>query len=201
MPARNRRTRTVQFRGQDVIFRRNQQVIPHSASLEQLSSADTVTLWLDNQKNGQRGATLHHTAASGTFCPVKALARRVKAITHYNMPPDTPLSYVSPGLHVTSTNVVSAVRTAVEASGLLTQGYCLKQVVAHSLRASGAMALKLNGYDKTDIMKFGRWSSTTFLTYIHSQIGALSAGVANRMSRRIAFFNVSGESLLHAPQA
>jgi hypothetical protein len=57
------------------------------------------------------------------------------------------------------------------------------------------MALKLNGYGKTEIMKLGRWTSTTFLTYIHSQIAALSAGIATRMTRRIEFFNVEGPTV------
>ena len=134
MPSRKRRTRTVQFRCKDVIFRRNQEVIPHTAPIAHLLSADTVTLWLDNQKNGQRGGTLHHTATSGPFCPVKALARRIKSIATFNMPPDTPLSYVCPGRHVTSADIVAAVKVAVKASGLLKQGYRIQQVGSHSLR-------------------------------------------------------------------
>jgi hypothetical protein len=49
MPRRNVRTRTEQFREQDVIFRRNDLVIPNSAPLDQLALADSVTLYLDNQ--------------------------------------------------------------------------------------------------------------------------------------------------------
>eukprot|EP00978_Attheya_sp_CCMP212_P041868 scaffold245673_cov54-Attheya_sp.AAC.1 len=69
-------------------------------------------------------------------------------------------------------------------------GYALDRIGAHSLRASGAMDLKLNAYSAEDIMKIGRWTSTTFLTYIHSQIAALNHGIAINMSRRIAFHNV-----------
>jgi hypothetical protein len=36
------------------------------------------------------------------------------------------------------------------------------------------MALKLQGVDDSLIMKIGRWTGLTFLTYIHSQIGALN---------------------------
>eukprot|EP00978_Attheya_sp_CCMP212_P041308 scaffold235083_cov50-Attheya_sp.AAC.1 len=75
----------------------------------------------------------------------------------------------------------------------LTQhGYDLKCVGAHLLRASGAMALKLNGYTVEDIMKIGRWTSTTFLTYIHSQIAALNNGIAANMPRQTSFHNVGG---------
>jgi hypothetical protein len=54
------------------------------------------------------------------------------------------------------------------------------------------MALKLQGVDDSLIMKIGRWTGLTFLTYIHSQIGALNASLARRMTRRIHFINVTG---------
>ena len=52
------------------------------------------------------------------------------------------------------------------------------------------MALKFNGYDKETIMKIGRWSGDTFMTYIHSQIAALTIGVAAKMTRQVHFQNV-----------
>jgi len=192
MPGANRRTRTVQFRCQDVHFWKNRTLISHDGTLEQLLEADSVTMYLDNQKNGDRGATIHHTCVPGWFCPVKALSRRVFSIRSRGMPPATPLSYVSPGTHVVANHIVRAVRAAARQTGLTQHGYDLKRVGAHSLRASGAMALKLNGYTAEDIMKIGRWTSTTFLTYIHSQIAALNNGIAANMSRRIAFHNVGG---------
>ena len=54
------------------------------------------------------------------------------------------------------------------------------------------MALKLQGVDDSTIMKIGRWTGLTFLTYIHAQIGALNAGVAQQMATRIHFVNVVG---------
>jgi len=51
-------------------------------------------------------------------------------------------------------------------------------VGVHSLRAGGAMALKLNDYSDTTIQKLGHWSSLTFLQYIHNQIAHLSSGIA-----------------------
>jgi hypothetical protein len=55
------------------------------------------------------------------------------------------------------------------------------------------MALKLQGEADSTIMKIGRWSGTTFLTYIHSQIGAINAGLATRMATRIHFINVGAK--------
>ena len=54
------------------------------------------------------------------------------------------------------------------------------------------MALKLNGEADSTIKIMGRWSSDTFITYIHSQIGALTAGLSIKMAREreIMFHNV-----------
>ena len=156
-----------------------------------LRQADSARLYLDNQKNGQRGSTMHHMATTDTFCPVKALANRVHAL-HTIAPLDAslPLSYVPNAGHITATDVTRAVRESVVLSGLLNSGYSPTRVSAHSLRASGAMALKLNGVDGGLIMKLGRWSSTTWLTYIHSQISSLTAGLSERMTVHHVFYNV-----------
>jgi hypothetical protein len=191
-PQGNRSTRTVQFRVQDVTFRsQDGMVLPNTASLAQLSAAASVTLFLDNQKNGQRGATILHTACRSWFCPVKALARRVSSIMVVGMPQSTPLSYVSPGVHVVAKNITDLVKYAARATNLVAQGYDIKRVGTHSLRASGAMALKLQGASDATIMMMGRWSGLTFLTYIHSQIGALYVGLAQRMAIHVQFVNVS----------
>jgi integrase len=123
---------------------------------------------------------------------VKALSRRVSDLTSQGFGLDTPLSCVSPGIHVVSRNVVDTVREAARLTGLTDRGYDIKRIGAHSLRASGAMALKLDGVAANTIMKVGRWTSSTFLVYIHSQIAALNAGLAQRMVRPIYFHNVGG---------
>jgi hypothetical protein len=192
MPRRNVRTRTEQFRVQDVTFRQDGLVLPNTTPLAQLVLADSVTLYLDNQKNGQRGATIHHTACPTWFCPVKALARRVTSIMSQGCLPATPLSFVTPGTHVLSNHINALIHRAAHETNLVAQGYDLKRVGSHSLRASGAMALKLQGVDDSLIMKIGRWTGLTFLTYIHAQIGALNTGLAQRMATRIHFINVAG---------
>jgi hypothetical protein len=186
-----KRGRTVPFRVQDVSFRRQDgSVIPNTAPLDQLMAAASVTLFLENQKNGQRGATILHTACPTWFCPVKALARRVSSIIGLGMQPSTPLSFVRPGVHIVPKNITNLIKFAARTTNLVAQGYDLKRVGTHSLRASGAMALKLQGASDSLIMKIGRWSGLTFLTYIHAQIGALNVGLAQRMATRIHFVNV-----------
>lgn len=190
MPSANRRTRTVQFRVQDVRFLKNGHVLDPRLPFDVLKEADIVVLTIDNQKNGQRGETMTHHKVHGFLDPVTSLARRVSTILSLNMPLSTPLSYVTPGTHVTASMVLTNVRQAAVRSNLPAKGYNLNRIGSHSLRASGAMALRLNGYSDGEIMKIGRWRGLTFLTYIHSQIGTLTRGVSTRMTRRIEFFNV-----------
>jgi integrase len=106
----------------------------------------------------------------------------VHEIRSTGLPPDTPLSFLGNNTHVVAAEILNAVRMAARQTNLPVNGYDLTHIGTHSLRASGAMALKLNGYDKETIMKIGRWSSNTFMTYIHSQIAALTIGVAAKMT-------------------
>eukprot|EP00978_Attheya_sp_CCMP212_P036739 scaffold168832_cov29-Attheya_sp.AAC.1 len=68
--------------------------------------------------SGNRGATIHHTAVTGWFCPAKCLARRVASIRAAGVPDSTPLSYVSPGSHVVADHILKAVRAAAMQTGL-----------------------------------------------------------------------------------
>ena len=61
----------------------------------------------------------------------------------------------------------------------------------HSLRAGGAMAMKLMGIADTIIMKHGRWSGLTFLMYIHNQIAHLSCDLSKKMSVDMPFVNIT----------
>ena len=191
MPTSHTKTRTVQFRRQDVRFFKNGTILPHSSPLALLRTADAVRLYLDNQKNGQCGATMYHTARPSPFCPVKALAARVHHL--FKVAPATPAmpwSFVGLGSHVTSSHITLAVRESVVLSGLLNSGYSPSRVSAHSLRASGAMALRLNNVGEDLIKKLGRWSSSTWLTYIHAQISSLTAGLSEHMAVHHVFYNV-----------
>jgi integrase len=134
---------------------------------------------------------MYHTATPGDFCPVKSLAHRVHRL--YTIDPvdaTLPLSFVNLGVHITSTHITRALREGVILAGLLNAGYNPTRVSAHSLRASGAMALRLNDVGEDLIKKLGRWSSSTWLTYIHSQISSLSAGLSERMTIHHVFYNV-----------
>lgn len=64
-------------------------------------------------------------------------------------------------------------------------------VRVHSLRAGGAMSLKLQGESDTTIQKMGRWTSSTFLMYIHNQIGHLSKDLSSKMRTHVPFLNIA----------
>ena len=158
-----------------------------------LNTADAVTNRLENQKNGQRGTTLHHhESGHPIMCPVRAMARLMYGLQ--GLPPTAALGThrVTDGSlrQVQSSQMRAAVRLAAELDGLESRGYDLTQVGNHSLRSGGATALKLAGYDSDMIKKLGRWSSNTYLTYIQSQIAQLTEDVASRMGRHLTFQNV-----------
>ena len=88
-------------------------------------------------------------------------------------------------------DINNSIKDTVIKLGLQQAGFTRTNVSSHSLRAGGAMAMKLNGIDPITIKKHGRWSSNTFLQYIHEQIGFLTLDVAARMSRYIPFTNVA----------
>jgi hypothetical protein len=94
-----------------------------------------------------------------------------------------------------ATDINTNVKTAIKALCLESAGFTSLLVSSHSLRAGGAMTMKLNGADRNTIRKQGRWSSDTFLMYIHGQIAAFSSGLATQMSKHIPFINIRGPSL------
>jgi hypothetical protein len=52
------------------------------------------------------------------------------------------------------------------------------------------MAMKLSGASDSTIMQVTQWLSLTYLTYIPSQIGALTAGLSKLMATQWTFQNV-----------
>ena len=184
---------TTPLRRQDIKLWRNKTLLNHALPLQQLLEADAVTIFLDNQKNGFRGATLHHTASGNTLCPVQSAARLVHQIAA--LPESTGLgTYVDPNgvvRRVTSNEIRAAVQMGAAGDNLEAMGYDLTRIGSHSLRSGGATHLKLCGYDETTIKKLGRWSSNTYLRYIQNQIGELTAGIATSMSRILRFHQVS----------
>jgi len=154
--------------------------------------ADSATICIAHTKNGKNGAVVHHSRGRGSICPVAALARRVANIQAGPARGNINLVYHTGGRisRVLDRDIGIAVRWGATLDNLIPKGYTLNHISSHSLRAGGAMAMKLSGMSDSTIMRVGRWSSLTYLTYIHSQIGALTAGVAWKMSTAFTFQNV-----------
>jgi hypothetical protein len=196
-PATPRKKRTIPLRDCDIrLWDSVGHLISHSAGLETLLQADSVTICIAHTKNGTKGAVVHHSRGRGSICPVAALARRVANIQAGPSRGNINLVYHTGGRvsRVSDRDIGIAVRWGATLDNLMSKGYTLNRVSAHSLRAGGAMAMKLSGASDSTIMRVGRWSSLTYLTYIHSQIGALTAGVAWKMSTAFTFQNV-GKSI------
>ena len=189
-----RASRTVQFTVGNVGLFRKGKILPRASSLDVLITADLATLKISNQKNGRMGQTISHHCTGSKLCPVRALAYITHHILHHGgSDSDLISTYYSRGdwFTITSKQVISKVRTAVKELQLHEMGIDPDLVGAHSLRAGGAMALKLHGFDDTTIMKIGRWTSLTFLQYIHNQIAHLSKDVSKKMSIELPFVNVA----------
>jgi hypothetical protein len=196
-PDGNKTRRTVQFRRCDTSFWKKTpdgslSRMPHTATLDELLLADEVTLKLSNQKNGSRDATLHHERVPGNFCPVQAVARRFNASRRAD-PNNTHamLSLVAPRTHVVAKHVSQVLQRAAFRTTIWLEGFELNRIGPHSIRASGAMALYLNNVSEQQICLIGRWKSKTWMTYIHTQISAVSAGLSRLMARPVVFHNIA----------
>ncbi len=184
--------RTITLWDCDVRLWKDGNLLPHSAGLEALLLADSATICIAHTKNGTKGAVVHHDAIEGPICPVAALARWIANIQQG--PNKTPICWVyhasGSSSWVTDQDIGRGVRWGATFDCLLTRGYTLDHISPHSLRAGGAMAMKLSGASDSMIMKVGWWTLLRYLTYIHSQIGMLTAGLAWRMSTAFTFQNM-----------
>jgi len=189
-----RSTRTKQFSVGDIGFFKNGKILPRRSPLHILKEADSATMKITNQKNGRMGQTIHHESTDERGA-VAALAARVHHILSNGGDEDTLIcDYMTEDgtwSHVTANDLIVSIRLAAASLRLQDTGIDPDLIGVHSLRAGGAMALKLHGYKDTTIKKFGRWSSLTFLEYIHNQIAHLSSGVAASMSIPLPFVNIA----------
>jgi hypothetical protein len=138
-----RATRTIQFTIGNVGFFKNGHIVSRTSTLKQLLACDAATLKLTNQKNGRMGATIHQEALENNpDCPIQALEENLLCDVFKK----------GKLISVTSKHIIKMVRTSTKLLRLDKQAIDPDLVGAHSLRAGGAMALKLNGYDDTIIM-------------------------------------------------
>jgi hypothetical protein len=134
-------------------------LIPHLAGLTMLLTVDSATICIGNTKNGTKGAVVHHDAFGGPICPVAALAQRIANIQQAKSP-KCPINSVFPPAGrrptlVSDHDIGTAIQWGAMYNCLLTRGYTLDRISSHSLRAGGAMAMKLSGASDSTIMRVG----------------------------------------------
>ncbi len=190
--------RTQQFRLGDIKLFANGQEIQPTQLAHQHPHIDLASLTIDNQKNGKRGETMsHHTIQEATnCCPVQALVQRVKDLCTDGATPATLICAFKeapslPWQFVRSQDIVKAVQDAIPAMQDNTRNFDKARIGSHSLRAGRATAMFLNDFTAVQIQRAGRWTTTTFLDYIHGQLAATTAGVAQGMARPIPFLNMA----------
>ena len=120
-----------------------------------------------------------------TLCPVRQEAALVRRISSYpGASDDTPVSAVWRNdmvEHITSTEMIEAIRAAVIGIGEDQLGIKADDVGTHSIRSSAEMAMYLVECPVYTIMMIGRWSSDAFLRYIRKQVEQFSHNVSSRM--------------------
>ena len=187
---------TQAFRLQDVTLWDKHTILDHNLPIAALLIRCTAaTLRISNQKNGKRNQAIHHFTTNTDTCPIKALIRRVKHITaHTSVPTAIISTYFEHPTHqgkvMRATEINSALKAAVLQLDMKKHGFEAAQISSHSLRAGGAMAMHLHNTPTHTIRKMGRWSSDTFLDYIHEQIAVFSAGLSTAMGKNIFFHNI-----------
>ena len=192
-PDENRKTK--QFCIGDVKFWKGTKLLPQSKTTNYLiTNCTAATLSIVAQKNDAKNQSVHHEALNKPLCPIRALIRRVKTIRKQTANPRACLGTYKDiaGMEriLHARDITNAVRRACSTLKLHENGLTPKLVGSHSLRAGGAMAMYLNGVPHDTIRKIGRWTSDTFLMYIHEQIAHFSAGVTTKMSTEFPFHNV-----------
>jgi hypothetical protein len=193
---------TVEFRAKDTTFFKyydgKLRQMPREAPDEDILSADSSTLKLDNQKNGWHGVCINHEHnGDDVFCPVRALGRRYVHLRKYGGVnyQELPLSTVfadGKKVNVTDKDVRVALKTAAAALDYPSRGIPIERIDTHSCRCGGANALSLAGYSDRHIQKLGRWRGQTFKEYIKEQLCCFSRGMSRSMKKMFNFVNVEG---------
>ena len=168
-------------------------LLSHDSPL--LERADCVAITFEFQKKDERNDTVTQLDTDHSFLsPVRIWAAIVKRIRKYpGANDDTPVSAVWRNgriQHVTSAEMVNALRDAVKVIGEEKLGFKSTEIGTHSLRSGAAMAMFLGECPVYTIMMIGRWSSDAFLRYIRKQVEQFSHNVAKRMIRNLFYRHI-----------
>lgn len=180
--AEKRRTDILRLR--NIRFFKNGRETSHNSPW--LEFADSVSITFEWQKKDERMDTVTHLASGDILLsPTRQWAALVRRIRAYpGATDDTPVSAVwryGRIEHITSKEMVDALRAAVVSIGEDILGFKKEEIGTHSIRAGAAMAMFLGECPVYTIMMIGRWSSDAFLRYIRKQVEQFSHNVSRRM--------------------
>jgi hypothetical protein len=166
------------------LFFKEGEIIPHTQT--DLEFVDCVSIKFERQKREEK-AQHGHTESLGVsvLCPVQFAASLVWRIGSYKgMDSSTQVSaYTRNGIvvHVTSTQVITALRNMVGVIGETCLGISKQEMGTHSIRSGAAMAMYLGKCSLYTIMLIDQWSSNAFLHYICKQVMQFSHKVSKKM--------------------
>lgn len=178
-------TRSTPFRMCDTTFYAGAQCLTHAAPLNDLNSADYVTLTFNDQKNATKGEMIGHGASGDPrLCPIAATRHRCASLRAHNAPGTTPLYTVfepsGTSSNITTSEITRALRAAAAAIFHIT-GIPPEEITARSLRSGGATTLLCAKVDPNTIALIGRWKSDAMLRYLIVQARPLMADNASKM--------------------
>jgi hypothetical protein len=142
------------------------------------------------QKKDKKSDTITQMASGDVnMCPVRMAAAIVCRIRSYNKTDNnTPIpAFLQFGHinHVTSKQVIAAMRDGVQAIGEDVLHIKKTEIGTHSIRLGAAMAMFLSNCSACLIMMIGRWSSDAFLRYIRKQVEKFSHNVSSKMANQM----------------
>ena len=155
-----------------------------TASAATCAATKFVSLLFTTQKNGVKGESIRHgVTVHPHACAVAAIRRSVSHLRQHGATPDTHLTAVCNGTTwytVRSNDITAALRAATTLMGPQV-GFTPEDVIARSMRASGAMALLMASVDTHTIRLVGRCRSDFMLRYLHTTAHTFTEGLATRM--------------------
>ena len=161
-----------------------------TASYAELSTATSVRLHFDTQKNQRRGDVLAHARSNHSLCcPVLALTRLIWSHRCWFSRTATPFdglvrlaSYYrnDTRVHIRAGDLTSQIRFAARHL-YPTTGIDPSALTARSCRAGGAMALLMSCCDKNQMQLLGRWHSDCMFQYLHQEAEPVLQHLSQRM--------------------
>jgi len=203
-PEESKRTKILRLK--NIVFKKDNRIIPHSSPLALLESADLVIIPFEFQKNELRNHSVHmFRTLDAILCPVKATARNVKRVrtmpgSSDNLKLCSFLSDDGKATNINSIQVIARLRAIVILIGKEVLGFTELKIGLHSIRSGGAMAMFLSGVSTIIIQRVGRWCSDAFLEYIIDQVETFTFGVSQRMLAYEHYHTINAGISAEAPE-